>query len=340
MLTVRLHQAGRIALVMAMLLGAAACTRYRAARAHPGEGARSSDGFVATADGIRLFYRMEGTGRDTVIAIHGGPTFGLGDLWPDLEWMTRRHVVIFYDLRGTGPLPRDTTILAMQNHVDDLDAVVQHFRLSHPVLVGHSFGGGVAILYAASHPAVVERLVLLEPLSPRPAATRSDYEANLRARATPADVAEVRRAREPARLDADPLSACRALQRVYLRLSVGTDSLAQHVAANWCAMSPEAFLYAVRHLAPASDRTLATADYAGLGKAARAPALIIAGSLDPWPWQVAEEWARILPDARLLLIRGAGHYAHAERRDLVEPAVEQFLQGRWPAEAISVTPTH
>jgi len=40
-----------------------------------------------------------------------------------------------------------------------------------------------------------------------------------------------------------------------------------------------------------------------------------------------------MPNARLLVIPGAGHLAQEERPDIFFPAVEIFLRGGWPADA-------
>jgi len=294
-----------------------------------------SSGFVDAGNGVRLFYQTVGAGRDTLIAIHGGPTFGLNDLHPDLDWLGGRHVVVFYDLRGTGrsTLPADTARLTMADHLRDLDAVVQHFHLQRPVLIGHSWGGVLAALFASEHP-MVQRVLLLEPGAARPSMYDSAYVRRIGLRATPADSAAIRAARSAPQLAADPLASCRTIQRVFLRLSVGADSLVARVRTDWCSMAPAAFVYATRYTGPIGTRSISTADFRAKGGAIAAPVLIIAGSADPLPWASAAEWAHSIPDARLLLVAGAGHYAHAEILALVRPAIEQFLDGSWPVGAI------
>ena len=67
-------------------------------------------GYITTPDSARLFYRTVGRGPDTLIAIHGGPGVDLESIAGDFAPLAERHVVIFYDQRGTGrsTLPRDT----------------------------------------------------------------------------------------------------------------------------------------------------------------------------------------------------------------------------------------
>ena len=59
----------------------------------------------------------------------------------------------------------------------------------------------------------------------------------------------------------------------------------------------------------------------------KAPALVIHGTADPIPVESSEAWAQSLPNARLLLIEGAGHLPHVEQPEIFFTAVETFLTG-------------
>jgi len=107
-----------------------------------------------------------------VIAINGGP--GLthaymvqNDVW---ERIARRHLVVFYDQRGTGASkPRGAAAALSQTmdaQVADLEAVRQALKLERIALVGDSYGGLVAMAYAAAHPQHVAKLVLSDSPGP------------------------------------------------------------------------------------------------------------------------------------------------------------------------------
>ena len=68
------------------------------------------------------------------------------------------------------------------------------------------------------------------------------------------------------------------------------------------------------------------------------PVLTIHGTSDRnAPYGAGREWAYLLPDARLVVLQGAAHQAFAERPEDVRPAIDEFLQGEWPASAEKVT---
>ena len=126
-------------------------------------------GYVVTSDSARIFYRVTGSGPDTLIAIHGGPGVDLESIYRDFAPLAARHTVIFYDQRGAGrsELPRDTARLVVARQIADLDEVRQHFGLRQVTLVAHSYGPLLAASYALAHPDAVRRMVFFGPVPPR-----------------------------------------------------------------------------------------------------------------------------------------------------------------------------
>jgi pimeloyl-ACP methyl ester carboxylesterase len=73
--------------------------------------------------------------------------------------------VIAMDLRGHGDSDNPGSY-TMTQLVADLRALVDHFELSKPTLVGHSLGGHIIAKFAALYPAEVNRLVLVDGMGP------------------------------------------------------------------------------------------------------------------------------------------------------------------------------
>lgn len=89
-----------------------------------------------------------GTGPDVVL-LHGGNRNLLD--WTPLRPLLPGMRLVAYDLRGHGRsgVPPDADY-SFGAHLEDLDAVLRHFRLERPVLVGHSIGGNIAVAAAGS----------------------------------------------------------------------------------------------------------------------------------------------------------------------------------------------
>jgi pimeloyl-ACP methyl ester carboxylesterase len=66
----------------------------------------------------------------------------------------------------------------------------------------------------------------------------------------------------------------------------------------------------------------------------RAPVLTIHGTWDRnAPYAAGREWALTLPNARLITVERAAHQVVTDAPDVVLPAIDEFVSGRWPARA-------
>jgi proline iminopeptidase len=99
-----------------------------------------------------------------LIIVHGGPGQGY-EYMKSLKDLSKDYRVIFYDQRGAGLSPRgDKENLTLEQNLDDLDAIVEHFSHGQTVrLVGHSWGGMLVIGYLSEHPEKVSSAVVVEP---------------------------------------------------------------------------------------------------------------------------------------------------------------------------------
>jgi len=99
-----------------------------------------------------------------VIVVHGGPGGDYGYLKP-LQGLSKDYCVIFYDQRGTGLSPRvDKKYLTLEQNLDDLNSIVEHFANSRKVkLIGHSWGGMLIVGYLSKYPEKVSQAVVVEP---------------------------------------------------------------------------------------------------------------------------------------------------------------------------------
>jgi len=315
-----------------LLLCSACSTSHPEPRVVPeGERPQDREGYVLGAEGVRLFYRLEGKGTDTIVVLHGGPGLNLEGLRPDLEPLARRHMVIYFDQRGSGhsEMP-DTLRLTAALMVKDLEALRRAFRIDRMTLLGHSWGGGLAVLYAAEYPEHVARMLLVGPVPPRPGTYLKQYNTDAAARRDSAETARQAVADSIQRVAEDPYPACRESNRIFLRGVAATPEAASRIRGDLCAgtatnLRLQGMLN--RKVWESFWDTTAVEGYDWRQLAGRVPAptLVVHGDRDPLPLAGSEEWARVLPHARLVVIADAGHYPHAEQPEQFFPAVETFL---------------
>jgi proline iminopeptidase len=317
------------------LLLCSACSASHSAPAtvRAGELPRARAGPVLGAEGVRLFYRVEGGVPDTLVVLHGGPGLNLEGLRPDLAPLARRHTVIYFDQRGCGhsEMP-DTLRLTVDLMVKDLEAVRQAFRIGRMTLLGHSWGAGLAVLYAAEYPEHVARMLLVGPVPPRPGAYLEQYNAGAAARRDSAETARQVVSDSIQRTAEDPYPACRESNRIFLRGVAGTPEAASRIRGDLCAATPTNLRLqgVLRHRVWGSIWDTAAVegyDWRPLARRVSAPTLVVHGDRDPLPLAGSEEWTRVLAHARLVVISDAGHYPHAEQPGQFFPVVEAFLAG-------------
>jgi len=144
--------------------------------AAPTKGVAHNKG-VAHSQQVDIAYETLGAQSPAlpVIAINGGPGLShaymvQNDVW---ERIAKNRLVVFYDQRGIGASKRmqpgvsqATLDQSLPAQVADLEAVRQALGLGKVALVGDSYGGLLAMAYAAAHPEHVAKLVLSDSPGP------------------------------------------------------------------------------------------------------------------------------------------------------------------------------
>ncbi|RDV38431.1 alpha/beta hydrolase [Bradymonadaceae bacterium TMQ3] len=114
---------------------------------------------ILQLDGRTLAYHIHGEGSEDLVLVHGWMVSGavFNRLLPLLD---TRFRVIIPDHRGAGESASCATY-GLEDYVADLDAIAQHAGASSFNLLGHSMGGQIAQLYAATYPEKVKKLALI-----------------------------------------------------------------------------------------------------------------------------------------------------------------------------------
>ncbi len=131
----------------------------------PGDGvqpAPAASGFVE-AGGLRLHYLDYGTaGRTAMLCVHGGAAHAHWFDFVARDFSTHYHVRAL-DLRGHGDSAwAQPPEYSYERFASDLAEVVDKLDLRDFVLIGHSMGGMAALMYAATYPGRVGKLVVVD----------------------------------------------------------------------------------------------------------------------------------------------------------------------------------
>jgi proline iminopeptidase len=282
-----------------------------------------SSGFTTTTP-VRLYWARYGDPTaPTLLVLHGGPGAHHDYLLPQMLELADRYELVFYDQRGGGQSKTDDRApITWQAHVDDLDLVIPELGLDPLSLIGYSWGGLLAMLYAieafagrAHH--APKRLVLIDP-APVNRAFRQQFETEFARRQASSGVAALREELSTSGLRERDPNAYR--QRTF-ELSV-----AGYFADPAAAHDLTPFRVTGRVQQSVWD-SLGDFDLLapGLLDSISAPALILHGNRDPIPIASSEAAARAM-GASFVTIDGAGHVPYVENPAPLFAAIRAFLE--------------
>jgi proline iminopeptidase len=130
---------------------------------------------------------------EPVLILSGGPGAPSAYLEPVYDSVAHHARAILLDQRGTGRsvLTRiDSTTLTLRLAVEDIEALRQRLGVERLTLLGHSWGGQLAMAYAVAYPARVHALILVGSAGAGPGLGKEMSE-KLKARLTPLDVESI-----------------------------------------------------------------------------------------------------------------------------------------------------
>lgn len=99
---------------------------------------------------VKINYKQYGSGDDVVL-LHGwGQNIGMMD--PLGKNLDSNHRITILDLPGFGLSSEPDDVLGVPDYADIVYELLKELNISKPILIGHSFGGRVAIVYASKYP--------------------------------------------------------------------------------------------------------------------------------------------------------------------------------------------
>ena len=115
----------------------------------------------AKGDGVKIQLALwEGRGKQ-ILCIHG--ITANCRFWDCLaSALSPHHKVIAIDLRGRGLSDKPPTGYSIEHHCKDILALMSDQGLERPVLMGHSLGAFISLVFAAQSPQRVDRLILVD----------------------------------------------------------------------------------------------------------------------------------------------------------------------------------
>ena len=258
---------------------------------------------IATINGIDIAYRDEGAGQP-ILFIHAFPLHSAS--WErQIAAFSPHHRVIAPDLRGLGATARGSGATSLDQHADDLAALLGHLGIENATVAGLSMGGYISFALWRRHRERIAALILAD--------TRAG-----------ADSEEGKQGREKnAKLAEEQGPGAIADQMLPKLLSPNAPAaLRDDVRGIIESNDRVGIAAALRAMAARPDSTplLATIDV---------PTLVIVGAEDALtPPSEAEVMFNAIPGCRLAELPSAGHLSNLEAPEAFNSVIEDFLHQR------------
>lgn len=245
-------------------------------------------------DGVRAFCRIQGSGPAAVL-LHGWGAQG-ASLEPLTVHLARRYRTIVPDLPGFGASDLPPVPWGVPEYGAWVARLLARLDIARALVLGHSFGGRLAIWLAAEQPALVDRLILIAAagIRPPPSARRA------------------------------ALSRLGRLGRLAAALP-GVGGVVDRWRSHWLRLVGAEDYANAGPLRPTFVKVVEQ-DLRALLPRIEAPTLLIWGSQDTeTPLRDCLVMASTIPRAVRVVLRGAGHYVYVERPAQTCQAIDEFL---------------
>jgi proline iminopeptidase len=279
--------------------------------------------FIQTK-GAELYCKKMGSGSP-VIVIHGGVGFLIHDYFlPQMAALAKDHLVVFYDQRGMGRSKSEINPeqINVKTYVEDIEAIRNSLGFKKVSLLGHSWGGFLAMHYAFTHPEAVDKLILVGSMS----ATSDEmglFFAEVTKRLEPYHEELEKMESSPQYLAGDPQTIDTQQKIVFQTYmydpkNINQVNLWKSQQANlngfkiWEIFKEEVFMQPY----DLSDR---------LAKL-QCPTLIVQGVADPMPMVTAEHLKALIPSSQLMKIEKCGHFPFVEQPEEFFKKLDEFLK--------------
>lgn len=243
--------------------------------------------------GMPLHYEVSGSGP-AMILMHGWGC-SHSTVQSIAKVASESHTVYNVDFPGFGDTPEPGEVWGVEQYTRLIEGMVDKLGLDHPVLLGHSFGGRVGILYSSRRP--VSKLILVDAAGIKPRRKPSYYikvysfkfmKSLMKLRYGAEKAKERIEAQRAKRGSADYASASPMMRRI----------LSKCVNENLKSVLPSI----------------------------KAPTLLIWGENDTaTPLRDAKIMERLIPDAGLVSFPGCGHYSFLDNPVQFAAVLRSFL---------------
>ncbi|MFC4347035.1 proline iminopeptidase-family hydrolase [Kordiimonas lipolytica] len=285
-------------------------------------------GFIQV-DGGKIWYRLNGREhlgkRPAIIVMHGGPGGTHRGNMPYVA-LADEYPVILYDQLGTGnsERPNNPANWRVERFVAEIDHIREALGLDEVIIAGHSWGGTLAAEYAVRNPDGLKAAILSSPLisTHQWIADNQEWIDQL----PPETAATIRKHEaEGTTNHPDYRAAEEAFYARHMCRTEGCRNSRYRVdGPDWNPVMYEIMWGPTEFFAPG---TLKDYDISPQLPNIAAPTLMICGEYDEAAPKSCRKFGGMIPDAKTVIVPGAGHATMGDNEEFYLMALRIFLKG-------------
>jgi len=277
------------------------------------------EGFL-DVNGTSLFFKTMGSG-EPIVVLHGGPGFDHRQFLPYVWELAAHHKVILYDQRGTGLSsgPVDSTSISIDTFIADIEGIREAFNIQKMNLLGHSWGGILAMHYATRHPENLRSLILCSTAASVDsfAEMRATYESNR----SPEDKEQLAEIYSSVGFESGDPKAVERFWRVYFKPYFADQSLVTKLDLHFTENTIKNSGAVAGHMLQSIGEFDLHDDLKVIG----CPTLVIHGDSDPMPVKYAKRVHESIDGSELVIAQDSGHWLFVDATQVFTSSILDFL---------------
>ena len=267
-------------------------------------------------NGTLLYTKAMGEG-EPILILHGGPGMDHTYFLPQIAELAETHKLIFFDQRvsGRSSLDVDSSAITMRHFIDDIEEIRKTFNLGKMNLMGHSWGGLLAMFYGITYPESLKSLMILNST---PAS--SELMAKTLPTLTPEDSLQRLEILNSDAFKNRESAAFEKLLRIHFRGAFYDRSLADSLTLTF---QPDFAETSVKLQNLFKD--IASYDIHDDLSKINCPTLVVHGDHDDNPLEGSKKIHENIPDSKFVLLKNCGHFPFVEAPDEFFKTIRDFL---------------
>lgn len=244
-------------------------------------------------DGVALHYTVQGSGNPLILMHGWGCTHSTVESIAAVA--SKTNTVYNVDFPGFGDSPEPPSVWGVEQYTRLIEGMSTQLELKNPILIGHSFGGRVGILYASRN--IVSKLILVDAAGVKPKRSIKYY---------------------------IKVYSFKAMKHL-MRLIYGKEKAAAKIEAQRARRGSSDYASASPKMRAILSRCV-NEDLQSEMPKIKAPTLLIWGENDTaTPMRDARIMERLIPDAGLVSFPGCGHYSFLDNPIQFAAVLKSFL---------------